>query len=74
VLGVFLRSEWFILADQLTKPSLFLESHLAFVQVELSYLLLVGLGRGLVFKGGPINMICIRGEKGKLNAGLPFKG
>jgi len=37
-------------------------------------LLLVGLGRGLAFKGGPINMICIRGEKGKLNAGLPFKG
>ena len=74
MLGVFLRSEWFILADQLTKPSLFLESHLAFVQVELSYLLLVGLGRGLAFKGGLINMIRIRGGKGKLNAGLLFKG
>jgi len=63
VLGVFLRSEWFILTDRLTKPSFFLESHLAFVQVELSYLLLVGLGRGLAFKGGPINMICIRWGK-----------
>ena len=44
--GVSFWNKWFVLLDQLIESSPFSGNYLFFVQAELSYLLLVDLGKG----------------------------